>query len=100
MGQVQANVWPPEKIMQAARLADIDSPTPNGHTENMVKNNVSQDITTLHESFDASLLVRLVDIDSMCGQNAPNTIIEGNGDMSKVTAAISVSLVSSLSPTF
>ena len=54
MGQVQANVWPPERIVQSACFADIDSPTPNGHTENMVKNNVSQDITTLHESFGAS----------------------------------------------
>ena len=54
MGQLQANVWLPEKIVQSARLADINSPTTNGHTENMVENNVSQDTITLHESFDAS----------------------------------------------
>ena len=54
MGQLQANVWLQEKIVQSARLADINSPSTNGHTENMVESNVSRDITTLHESFDAS----------------------------------------------
>ena len=54
VGQLQANVWLPEKIAQSARLADIKSLPMSSHIENMVKGNVSQGITIWHESFDAS----------------------------------------------
>ena len=74
--------------MQSARLADINSPTTNGHTEN--KNKVSQILLHCTNHLMNRLLVR--DIDSMCGQHVSNTKIEGKGHISNVIAAISVSL--------
>ena len=54
MDQLQATVWPLERVVQSACHTDINSPIIKDNTENEVEDDVSRFISIVHESFNAS----------------------------------------------
>jgi hypothetical protein len=104
MDQLQVAVWPPKRIVQSACPANINSPTTDNHIKKRANNDVSRDISICMSHLMHCLLVQLLTVAKfMCGQDFSSTKMEGKGHkttMSNVIAAISVSFVGPIIPTF